>query len=132
LVLAGSLIGMRLWRRARPAVSSAAEEQVLHRLDALEPADLAPVELHERLSELVRSYLVKRWHLPALHETTAELLARHGQEVPLQARELLADFLQRCDLAKFAPVAPTTQQCQDVLALARCLLIACEEKGPAR
>ena len=56
------------------------------------------------LSHVIRTYLEKRFELRASRQTTPEFLHAIKESPLLNAghRELLKDFLERCDLAKFA------------------------------
>lgn len=128
-VIGGLIAAVWLRRRPRPTSARSPEEQAVLELDAVERADLTPAELHRRLSEVVRGYLAERWQLPALRQTTAEFVEAYGSQVPGVAREALADFLQRCDLAKFAPVELAARECQVSVTLARSILRACGEES---
>src|SRR5262249_40206262 len=59
---------------------------------------------HVLLSNVVRRYLAERFQLRAPQQTTAEFLAsvRQAPELSADQQTLLRDFLERCDLAKFA------------------------------
>ena len=80
------------------------EEEARRRLQAA----LAWIEDPERfvveVSEAARKYLEDRFGLRAPERTTEEFLAELSGSVALDGRhkELLADFLTRCDLVKFA------------------------------
>jgi hypothetical protein len=82
------------------------------------------------LSTILRRFFEKRLQLPVQRQTTAEFLAALGQETRLAPaqQELLRGFLEACDLGKFAGVAPTPRQCQDLAATARRLI---EHTAPA-
>jgi hypothetical protein len=76
---------------------------------------------HALLANLVRRYVERRFGVHAPRQTTAEFL-RSLQGLPeLQpaTRELLGELLQRCDLVKFAGVAPAEEDCRAAAALAR-------------
>ena len=78
--------------------------QELGRLDESATADAAAY--HTALSDVVRRYLADRFGLPATRQTTAEFLetVRRSGRLSAEQQALLRDFLERCDLAKFAPV----------------------------
>ena len=84
--------------------SMSLEEAARRRLQAA----LAWIEDPERfvveVSEAARNYLEGRFGLRAPERTTEEFLAELSGSVALDGRhkELLADFLTRCDLVKFA------------------------------
>jgi hypothetical protein len=102
-------LGVRWWRRrrARPAPQPSAEELAYARLAAAERllAEGRAREFGAAVSEAVRLYIEDRLERRAARQTTEELLRELVREPasPLAPhRELLADFLQHCDLAKFA------------------------------
>ncbi len=108
-VTAGIVLAWRWWQRKQktggggtPALSP--EEAARRRLQAA----LAWIEDPERfvveVSEAARNYLEGRFALRAPERTTEEFLAELSGSVALDGRhkELLADFLTRCDLVKFA------------------------------
>jgi DnaJ-domain-containing protein 1 len=79
---------------------------------------------HTLTSDVVRAYLERRFSLPASHQTTAEFLdtmRRSPQLKPAQQR-LLREFLERCDMAKFARAAPPPEECRQVAEMARCIV----------
>lgn len=90
--------------RGGGAPTLSAEEAARRRLQAA----LAWIEDPERftveVSEAARKYLEDRFGLRAPERTTEEFLAELSGSVALDGRhkELLADFLTRCDLVKFA------------------------------
>jgi hypothetical protein len=73
------------------------------------------------LSAIVRRYLEQRFQLAATKQTSPEFLQamrsaaclRHDQQA------LLHDFLEQCDLAKFAGVTPSAKQSQALAITAR-------------
>jgi hypothetical protein len=102
-------LGVRWWRRrsTRPAPQPSAEELAYARLAAAERllAEGRAREFGAAVSEAVRLYIEDRLGRRAARQTTEELLRELVREPasPLAPhRELLADFLQHCDLAKFA------------------------------
>jgi hypothetical protein len=127
IVLLGlSLAGWQVGRRwARQRLIQTPEQWALAELDRMAKENLAATwdanRYHTLLSDVVRRYLEKRFQLPASRQTTPEFLqAMHQspQLTPAQ-QDLLRDFLQRCDLAKFAGVNPLPEECQATVAMAR-------------
>jgi hypothetical protein len=118
--------GWGLRRRfATPAPPPAPHEwaaRELDRIDALRLPEAGEVErYHTLISDVVRAYLERRFSLPASQQTTAEFLEtmrRSPQLTPAQ-QGLLRDFLERCDMAKFARAAPSPEECQAVGGMAR-------------
>jgi hypothetical protein len=79
-------------------------------------------EFSIEVSEIIRGYTEARFHVLATHRTTEEFL--HDLLKPSDAlltnhRELLADFLQHCDLAKFARCTLTVAEMETMLQSAR-------------
>ncbi len=73
------------------------------------------------VSDVVRRYLELRFHLHAPRQTTAEFLAAMQQAPQLGPgqQELLREFLQRCDLAKFARATLSVEECRELAEAAR-------------
>jgi hypothetical protein len=108
MVLAAALYGAWRWYSAQPpARSKQPAEIALERLEqarALMTPDRAR-EYSFAVSEITREYIEARFHERAARRTTEEflhdLVARTGTPLS-QHRVPLEDFLQYCDLAKFA------------------------------
>src|SRR5262249_18340770 len=75
---------------------------------------------HDLLADAVRAYLGERFGVPVARQTTEQFLASLGQEPPLSPEQaaLLAEFFTRCDLARFAPVAPDAEQYREAAEMA--------------
>jgi hypothetical protein len=107
LVVAGSGYAAWRWdRRRRHTVAKLPFEIALERLEQAR-AFMHPAEAREfsiEVSGIVRDYIESRFRVMAAHRTTDEflhdLLASADSSLETH-RELLADFLQSCDLAKF-------------------------------
>jgi len=104
-----AFLAERWWRRRklRPKPGPSPEAVALERLAAarrlMEPP--RPREFGAAVSDAIRCYVEDRFGERAGRRTTDELLRElaHAPESPLASqRELLADFLAHCDLAKFA------------------------------
>ena len=81
-------------------------------------------EYHIQVSEILRTYLERRFRVDALEMTTIEVLGgleRAG--VDGSFRERLRRFLGQCDLVKFAKVRPGPDASREVLALGRSLVL---------
>lgn len=139
VLLAGVGVGLwRLRRRARPEAPPLAPRAwallELERLEALNlPAEGAVNRYHTLLSDTLRRYLELRFQLRAPRQTTAEFLQAEEttrQLSPAQ-QELLRDFLQRCDLAKFARTAPSPEECRAVADVARSFISETSKAVPA-
>jgi hypothetical protein len=114
-----------LWlylRRKRVAelvrILKPAHELAYERLRALVKEDLVSAgrikEFYERISDILRHYIEHRFSLRAPERTTEEfLLELTNTEVLSESdKERLGEFLQHCDLVKFAKHEPTTEQIQ--------------------
>jgi hypothetical protein len=117
---------MRRWRRFAPVLTpDQAALRELGRLTALKLPGAGRVErFHTMLSNILRRYLERRFQVPARRQTTAEFLEalRQGPELTPAQQALLRDFLERCDLAKFAGITPSLEECQAVADMARTLV----------
>lgn len=82
-------------------------EQTLGRLDDTKPL-MRPATAREfgsAASEVIRTYIEKRFNVIATQRTTEEFLQallEGSNETLTRHRPLLADFLQQCDFVKFA------------------------------
>jgi len=76
-----------------------------------------PVPYAVLVSETIRSYLGQRFEAPSTRRTTEEFLREMeaDRETPLaEHRDLLREFLQSCDLVKFARYQPTRSELEQV------------------
>jgi len=76
-----------------------------------------PVPYAIAVSEAIRSYLGQRFQSPSTRRTTEEFLRmmEADEHTPLAAhRDLLRQFLQACDLVKFARYQPTLVELEEV------------------
>lgn len=112
-----------LWHRRRHrAPLPAPPPSVPPHLAAKERLRQALLLLHDprlfciHVSAAIRFYLEERFHFHAPERTTEEFLLEL-QQSPLLApdqKESLADFLQRCDLVKFARHEPPETELRDL------------------
>jgi Domain of unknown function (DUF4381) len=113
LILIGAIIWW-LWRkslRSPPRVRTPRELA----LDRLEQARVeieyeTPYQFSIRVSDILRRYVTEQYHLPLTRQTSVEFLtalARHSV-FSEDDKSLLTDFLNRCDLIKFARYEATT------------------------
>ena len=102
-----------------------AHELAYERLRALVKEDLIAAgrikEFYERISNILRHYIEHRFSLRAPERTTEEFLAELAQTDVLAAsdKERLREFLELCDLVKFAKFNPTTEQIQKTFDLVK-------------
>ncbi len=111
LLVLAALIGLAWWwwQRRNPtepepgiqlSPADRARQRLLASLGQIEEADRFTTEV----SEIARTYLEEQFGLQAPDRTTEEFLGELSGSVALDSRHkaLLADFLTRCDLVKFA------------------------------
>jgi len=134
VVVALALVGLAAWliMRKRPQrVLSPAEEA---RLLLGEAADLAGAQddksFSVTVSDALRVYLERRYALRAPEQTTEEFLQSAGDShrLPEQSLKTLAEFLELCDLAKFAQHAFGDDERQRLLATARAFVDEAERR----
>ena len=120
------LLGFVLWRRIkrRGAPEKSDFEVALARLEAAR-ALMQPGRAREfsiEVSGIVREYIERRFNVMAAHRTTYEFLHDRvlSADPGLAAhRELLGEFLQSCDLAKFGGWNLSTDEMDTMLEGAR-------------
>ncbi len=122
LICVAAVIGVLIWRRFfcatyKPAVKPSPpppppHEVALRALQRLwerkyiEQQKIEP--FYVELSDIVRRYLEDRFHLRAPEQTTEEFIRAAGESRMLAGdhRQLTRDFLEQCDLVKFARFKP--------------------------
>lgn len=73
----------------------------------------------DRLSDVLREYLGRRFGFQGLESTTDELMIHLGQvELPGVLHAEVERFLRECDLVKFAEVVPSDSECDQLYAVA--------------
>jgi HAMP domain-containing protein len=113
-VLAGAIVialcAYAVWRRRHRGTRSRSltlSEQALEHLENTRPL-MRPATAREfgiAASEVIRNYIEKRFAVIATQRTTEEFLQtllQSSNEALARHRSLLAEFLQQCDLVKFA------------------------------
>jgi hypothetical protein len=77
--------------------------EALHRIES-EMGMLSPYQFSIVVSDILRRYVTEQYQLPVTRQTSFEFLSLLAKSSPFSADEtsLLGDFLQRCDLIKFA------------------------------
>jgi hypothetical protein len=118
-----SLIGLTVWwltRKHKPA-----EPPKLPREIALDELELIATEIETmnpyafsiRVSDILRHYVTDQYALPVTRQTSVEFLTALAKTSPFSASEksLLEDFLNRCDLIKFARYEATPADSQLLL-----------------
>lgn len=82
----------------------------------LDAADLKP--FYQRLSEILRRYLGRRYEFPGTEWTTTEIathLRTLASNHPTLDADFIARWLRRCDRVKFAGYQPTPKEARDRL-----------------
>ena len=127
-----ALVALLVWWRRRPAPEIAviepppvsAEEEALGALRSLEdealPARGRMSEHYFRLSAILRRYVERRFRIPAVESTTAELRLAFTRAtgVPRDTAALL-DLLEESDLVKFARYDPGIHASRTAVATGR-------------
>jgi hypothetical protein len=112
-----SLIGGVTWlvlraRRRRSIPPQLPRDRALAALDRItqEIESINPYQFSIRVSDILRRYVTEQYGLPITRQTSVEFLERLRQTPRFSEGEnmLLEDFLNRCDLIKFARYEATT------------------------
>ena len=132
LPAAGIIFGIIFWlrrreRRARELVRifKPAHEIAYERLQALVAQDLIKSgklkEFYACISDILRHYIEHRFNLKAPERTTEEFLIELTSANVLAGPEQkrLGEFLQHCDMVKFAKYTPTMEQIQKTFDLVK-------------
>jgi len=126
LIGTGVFLGYRLYRQRKEQgylfkphePERPAHEIALEALDTLmEKAYLTNgqfKEFYSELSEIIRRYIEGRFFVPALEETSREIMQEmDNQELEENLKMILRDFLEISDLVKFAKYVPGSQENQN-------------------
>lgn len=112
LLLIGLTIWLLKWYRRRPAKILTPRERAIEQLARIENQieTLPPYQFSIRVSDILRRYVTEQYQLPVTRQTSVEFLNALAATSPFSADEqtLLGDFLNRCDLIKFARYDATT------------------------
>jgi len=117
------LIGLIVWllkRRRTPALPPKTPREIaleeLERIaDEIEITN--PYQFSIRVSDILRRYVTNQYALPVTRQTSVEFLTALARSKSFSANEksLLEDFLNRCDLIKFARYEATSADSQLLL-----------------
>src|SRR5205814_1447657 len=118
-----SLLGLVVWlfakRRKPPMPPQLPREIALEELERIssEIENMSPYQFSIRVSDILRKYVTQQYGLPATRQTSIEFLTTLANASPFSADEksLLEDFLNRCDLIKFARYEATTSDSELLL-----------------
>jgi hypothetical protein len=96
---------IKLWRN-RPIAVVSPRQRALDRLARIQSEidKLSPYQFSIRVSDILRQYVTEQYQLPVTRQTSVEFLNALAASSPFSSdeRSLLSDFLNRCDLIKFA------------------------------
>jgi hypothetical protein len=122
-----AIAGMAVWYwrgRVKRERALTLTEQTLQRLEGTRPL-MQPATAREfgiAASEIVRTYVERRFDVVATQRTTEEFLQSLLQDTHAglaNHRPLLGDFLQQCDFVKFAGVSLTSPDMESLFQSAR-------------
>jgi hypothetical protein len=137
--LLAALVAYFIWRRSHREVRPrdlTLSEQILARLELTRPL-MRPETAREfgiAASEVVRTYLEKRFEVIATQRTTEEFLQTLLQSSNARLakhRALLAEFLQQCDFVKFAGASLAVADMEALLTSARSFVLETSERTVA-
>lgn len=122
-------LGFGAWKLARRPRRKLPYEIALEKLEATRPLmeEENAQPFSQAVSEIVRLFIEECLPVRAAHRTTSEFLHDlvNLPDSPLAAhRETLAEFLEHCDLAKFARWSLTMPQMEAMLASAAAVIVA--------
>ena len=132
-----ALLGFLLWRRLRRRRTRALLpfEAALARLEEIRPL-MEPARAREfsiAVSDIVRTYIERRFAVTATHQTTEEFLhdlLESPESALLRHRVLLSEFLHQCDLVKFAALSLTLQNMESLHLAARAFVLETSKPEP--
>jgi len=133
VVVPAGAAGSWLWLRRKRVkelvrIFKPAHELAYERLRVLVKEDLVGAgrvkEFYERVSDILRHYIEHRFSLRAPERTTEEFLYElaNTNALPESDKDSLGQFLQHCDLVKFARHEPTTEQIQETFDLVKAFI----------
>jgi hypothetical protein len=118
-----SLLGLVVWwfaQRRKPELPPKSPREI-----ALEDLELiraqidgmSPYQFSIRVSDILRRYVTQQYGVPATRQTSIEFLTAAAKAPSFSAddKSLLEDFLNRCDLIKFAKYEATTSDSESLL-----------------
>src|ERR1041385_1261136 len=119
LLLAGLAFWfIKRWRN-RPVLVPTPRQRALDLLARIETEidKLSPYQFSIRVSDILRRYVTEQYQLPVTRQTSVEFLnALAATSFTGDEQMLLTDFLNRCDLIKFARYEATRGDSRPLLA----------------
>lgn len=134
LVSAGVLLalctyGVWRWRRRRKTPARLPSFEIaLQRLEEIRPL-MVPGKARDfgiAVSDIIRDYIERRFEVVATQRTTEEFLQdllAAANESLVRHRPLLSEFLQQCDLVKFAGLSPAPLMMESLWQSARAFVL---------
>src|SRR5436190_48662 len=118
-----SMLGLIVWwfvqRRKTELPPKVPREIALGELEQIrgEIDKMSPYQFSIRVSDILRRYVTQQYGLPATRQTSIEFLTATAKAPSFSAddKSLLEDFLNRCDLIKFAKYEATTSDSELLL-----------------
>jgi len=110
---------IKLKKKAAPIVVRLPSEIAYEKLEELRKRNLPEQdkkkEYYTILADIVRNYIEGRFSVSAPEMTTPEFLnqIKRFSELKLTQKDLLAEFLNCCDMVKFAKYGPTNKEIED-------------------
>jgi hypothetical protein len=106
LALVGWFVLLIARKRKRPQPPQLPRHHALEALEriATQIEKMSPYQFSIRVSDILRRYVTEQYALPLTRQTSVEFLnsLRRSSSFSEDEKGLLADFLNRCDLIKFA------------------------------
>ena len=104
------VLGLIAWwirkRSLQPKPEQSPRDRALQELNRMraEMENSTPYQFSIRVSDILRRYVTEQYQLPVTRQTSVEFLNALAKASPFSEDEksLLEDFLNRCDLIKFA------------------------------
>jgi hypothetical protein len=137
VILIGTMayLGYRLYKKRKetgylikpPEPPRPAHEIALKDLEELIKKDLISEglikEFYSEISEIIRRYIEGRFFIPALEETSGEILRElKNQDIHEDIQNRAKEILELSDLVKFAKYKPVDKENQKVITLSRCFI----------
>src|SRR5881275_1406010 len=118
-----SLLGLVVWwfaQRRKPELPPKMPREItIEELEQIrgEIERMSPYQFSIRVSDILRRYVTQQHGLPATRQTSIEFLTAAAKAASFSTEEksLLEDFLNRCDLIKFARYEATTSDSELLL-----------------
>ncbi len=119
LLLLGLVVWLILRARRRPKPAPTARDTALGQLRLIETEleTMNPYQFSIRVSDILRRYVTEQYDVPSTRQTSVEFLNAVAKAARFSESEksLLAEFLNRCDLIKFARYDATTHDSRRLL-----------------